>query len=240
VNPHINRRSLLATCFAGIIARWHAPAVAGLRQSSDADRWFRDLVAEITSRPITGGPHSGELQNSLYGVEANRAGRRNPGDTPPSVSNFYLEAQLFPGEDELPWEIGLVWRVSTEQDALWWTVTDGGDWNLISGSWRFVTEPINTLASGQFIAPIGTPVTLQALVVGSLLAVAVNGGSVLRVGLPGRRSPGQVGILANCSEDYRRASGVTPYEGLSIWALDEGMGQISPLSPALSPGRASR
>ena len=105
-------------------------------------------------------------------------------------------------------------------DGLWWTIADDGHWTFSSTTWPHATRDTEELEAGVLCDDIAPPVLLQALVVGSHLAVSVNEGPVIVASIPAEREPGHVGILANAREEHLRPNGVTPYRELALWSLD--------------------
>lgn len=217
----VSRRSLLAAG-AGAAVVWmsrHARAAAlGLPLR---DAWFWDMVGAVERRPPVGGPSAGLIDHSVFGVEAHRAGRVNPSQSPPSVSDFYVKAVLGPdAAASSGWDVGLVWRTSAEMDALWWSISADGTWSLRSATWAYSTSSAESIGSGALCTPVAPPVTLQAVVFGSQLACSVNNSEVVVAALPERRTDGQVGILANALQEHLSPTGSTPYDGLTLWALE--------------------
>ena len=138
------------------------------------------------------------------------------------MDDFYLKAELDPDVTLGPWDVGVVWRISDEMDALWWTVTSEGHWQLDRAVWAYSPREPQALLAGELCTGIESPVLVQAIVVGSAMAWSVNGGAVTTAPIPGDRQPGHVGIVANAQEPHRRPDGGTPYRQLSLWALDRG------------------
>lgn len=197
------------------------PARATSSSIPTADAWFWDMVRQVETRPPIGGPSAGDIDHSIFGVQAHRAGRVNPSQVPPSVSDFYVKAVLEPDAAQRPdWDVGLVWRTSAEMDALWWSISFDQGWSLLSATWEYSTRSIETIAAGMMCAPVSPPVMLQAFVFGSKLACSVNHSEVVILALPERSDDGQVGILANALDEHLRPNGSTTYRGLTLWPLE--------------------
>jgi hypothetical protein len=134
------------------------------------------------------------------------------------------------------WDVGFVWRVNWEMDALWWSIADEGHWTLSRNIWELAPRDTKELDSGQLCASIESPVLLQAFVFGSQVACSLNRGPVIVAPIPEDREPGHVGILANAREEHLRPNGATPYQKLAVWPLDAvdflTTSQIGPTSAA--------
>jgi hypothetical protein len=216
----LTRRSIVGSALLGSF--FHSRSRGAAKQGSEpqADQWFWDLIAETTAGPKAGGPHSGTILHSRYGVEIHRAGRRNPDGVTPSLSNFYLEAEFHPEPQHDRWEIGIAWRVSEQHDALWWTITNSGSWTMYQGVWRMVLDQRSVLRTGDVSAVSEPVLKLQAIVAGPLFACSINQQEVIRTPLAPREAPGHVAIVANCSQEFLLPDGGTRYTGLSVWSLD--------------------
>jgi hypothetical protein len=215
----ITRREVILGPFGSSLVWTSDPAAAQPADTGEGD-WFRDAVSLITQSVPTGGPHSGEIIHSLYGVEAHRAGRRNPYGVPPELSNFYLETEFTISIDEPIWEVGAVWRNQLSFECFWWTITNEGKWTLRNGVWRMILAEETLVTSGQSQVQMGPNLKIQVLVVGNLFACSVNQGDVVSIQLPRNIGPGHAGIVANCSDGFRRPQGATRYSSLSVWSLD--------------------
>jgi hypothetical protein len=218
---HLTRRATLAAALAiaagGRVARAQTDQSARERQ----DAWFRNAVQQIQASAPVGGPSAGAIDHSMFGVEAPRAGRIHPSTTPPALSEFYVRAILeVDAVERADWDVGIVWRINWEMDGLWWTIENDGHWTFSRTIWALSTRDTEELHAGELCDDIASPLMLQALVVGSHLAVSVNEGPVTVVPIPAEREPGHVGILANAREEHLRPNGVTPYRELALWSLD--------------------
>jgi len=197
----------------------HAQTSPSAREHPDA--WFWKAVQRIETMPPVGGPSAGVIDNSMFGVEANRAGRLHPSETPPTLTEFYVRAAFeVDAVERSDWDVGLVWRINWDMDALWWTVANDGHWTLSSAIWALSPRDADELRSGKLCVEIVPPIVLQAIVAGAHLAVAVNEGPVIVTTIPADREPGHVGILTNARKEHLRPNGVTPYRELALWSID--------------------
>jgi hypothetical protein len=217
----LTRRTVLAAG-VGLAAGWAAGhARAAPLVATRVDDWFRDTVRQLEFGPPVGGPSAGHVDNSVFGVEAHRAGRVNPtGAPPPALTDFYVTALFEPDPLASPWDVAVIWRIGHEMDALWWTATSAGRWKLDRAIWEITTRAAEPIVSGTLCAGVDTPVRVQALVIRSMLLCSVNGGDVVVAPLPDGRAPGQVGILANAQPEHLRPSGATPYRAFALWSVD--------------------
>lgn len=217
----IKRRRLLAVGLAIAVSPRLVQRRTADAQRAEGDAWFWEAIERIEARPPVGGPSAGMIENSLYGVEANRAGRSHPSGSPPSVTDFYLRARFVPDtDDDQGWDVGFVWRIDARQGAAWWTVDDRARWSLTRGVWGYATREGEVREQGALCDPIQTPVQVQALVIGDELACAINGGEVVRTTVPERDASGQVGVVANLAARHTRPDGGTPYNGLTLWEVE--------------------
>jgi hypothetical protein len=215
----ITRRAFVALGLGAMVVLDRRRTFAAATGAANA--WFWNIVDVAEAGPPVGGPSAGMIDNSMFGVEAHRAGRASPAGSPPAVDHFYLKVELEP--DATPgavWDVGVVWRISDEMDALWWTVTSEGRWQVDRAIWEYAPRAQQALDTGQACSAIESPLLLQAVVLGSVLAWSINGGLVTAATIPANRLPGQVGILANGQESHRRPDGGTPYQQLTLWTLD--------------------
>jgi hypothetical protein len=216
----VPRRGLLLAA-AGIAARQaSARAQTSRPPRPSSDRWFWRAIAQIEAEPPVGGPSAGAIDHSIFGVEAPRAGRVNPSETPPVLEEFYVRALFgIDATERSDWDIGLVWRLSWEMDALWWSISNDGHWTLSSAIWAHSPRDAEELRAGELCEAPAPPILLQAIVAGSHLAVSVNEGPVIVTTITENREPGQVGILANAREEHLRGNGFTPYREFALWSI---------------------
>jgi hypothetical protein len=216
VSAMTTRRRLLAVGLGLAVSPWMSQRGTASALRAESDNWFWEAIERIEERGPVGGPSAGVIENSRYGVEANRARRIHPSEHPPSVTDFYLRVYFAPErEDNQGWDVGFVWRIDERQGGVWWTIDDGARWSLTHGVWGLATRAGEVRERGALCAPIHTPVQIQALVIDGLLACAVNGGGV-RTAVPERDTPGQVGVVANLADRHTRPDGGTPYSGLTL------------------------
>lgn len=219
----ISRRTVLALgCVA--LGRSNSRALAAppphtLHPARDA--WFWNAAEMIEAGPPAGGPSAGEIDHSMFAVEAHRAGRANPAGSPPVLEDFYLHVQLEPDPIAVPeWDVGFVWRTNWQMDALLWRIDHDGRWTLDRAIWEYAPRDAEPLVAGNTCSPVQAPVRFQAIVAGSQLAISVNGGAIVVVAIPGGREPGHVGVLANSREEHLQPAGFTPYRELAVWPID--------------------
>jgi len=199
-------------------------------QGAAGNDWFWTTVEHIEARVPDGGPSNGVIEHSRYGIEAPRAGRVNPNGGPPALADFYVKARFAPDTtSDRSWDVGFVWRVDEDLDALWWTIDQDRRWALSRGIWAITPRDGEEITDGRLCDddPVETPVHVQALVAGSRLACSVNGSAVVNTELPERQAPGHVGIVANLAAGNAAPDGATAYRGLTLWAIERD--DISPL-----------
>src|SRR4051794_13593391 len=96
----LGRRAILAAGLGLAAACLTHNARAAAPHLGALDEWFWAVVRRAEARPPVGGPSAGQLDNSVFGVEAHRAGRINPAETPPVLAEFYVRAVLEPDSTE--------------------------------------------------------------------------------------------------------------------------------------------
>lgn len=216
----ITRRNVLAAGLAVAILGKTGSSYAAPLPRNTPDAWFWKAVESIEAGPPVGGPSAGVIDHSLFGVEAHRAGRVNPSETPPALAEFYLKVVIEPGTvDGLNWDVGFVWRINWQMDALWWMISNDGRWTLSSAIWELAPRDEQEIEPGELCAAIESPVSLQALAAGAQLALSVNHGAVIVVPIPDDREPGHIGVLANARADHLRPNGATPFRELAVWPV---------------------
>ena len=114
----------------------------------------------------------------------------------------------------------MVWRISDKMDALWWTVTSEGHWQLDRAIWEIVPRAPQALDRRQAVHRDRVAAARTGIRPGSVMAWSINGGPSQPPRSPLIVSQAPSGSWPTPQEPHRRPDGGTPYRQLSLWTLD--------------------